>query len=284
MSIAVEPHLTRTVPASSRPVHDALAALREGLPVLVMDAAERKNEGYAVIAADLATPRWIAWAVRHTSGLICAPMRAERAEELDLPLMVRKNENPRQTAFTVAVDAVDGVTTGISASDRARTLRVLAASESRPADLTRPGHILPLRARPGGVVERPGHTEASVDLCSLAGLPPIAAVAALAGSGEELAPSMASRHEVNDLAARFDLPVLDIADLVVHCLHHGSGLLPRVSRRSTTQLTTVYDDLTAVIFHDNQTGAEHIALLGAIPIGPNWADASDIHPRLLSRR
>ena len=120
MSITLEPPRVRITPKPSGPVHDTLAALGQGLPVLVMDAAERKNEGYVVIAAGLATIRWIAWTVRHTSGLLCAPMPAERAEELDLPPMVHKNENPLGTAFTVSVDAVDGVTTGISASDQAR--------------------------------------------------------------------------------------------------------------------------------------------------------------------
>ncbi|OYX53479.1 MAG: 3,4-dihydroxy-2-butanone-4-phosphate synthase, partial [Micrococcales bacterium 32-70-13] len=153
-------------------IPQALAALREGRPVLVADDESRENEGDVILSAELATPAWIAWTIRHTSGFLCAPMTNEIADELQLPLMVTDNQDPRRTAYTVTVDAADRITTGISAGDRAHTLRTLADPASTPTSLIRPGHILPLRAVDGGVRERAGHTEAAVELMRLAGLRP----------------------------------------------------------------------------------------------------------------
>ncbi|WP_010532851.1 3,4-dihydroxy-2-butanone-4-phosphate synthase [Brachybacterium squillarum] len=157
----------------------ALDELRAGRPVLVADGTEREDEVDAVMAAEHASERWIGWMVRRTSGYLCAPLPADRADALGLPPMVPRGQDPRGTAYTVAVDAADGVTTGISAADRARTLRVLADPDAAPADLIRPGHVLPLRAVPGGVHERPGHTEAAVDLCRAAGLVPVGVIGEL---------------------------------------------------------------------------------------------------------
>jgi len=159
-------------------IPEALAALRQGRPVLVADDENRENEGDVIISAELASAEWVAWSIRHTSGFLCAPMTAEIADALTLPLMVPRedSEDPRHTAYTVTVDAAEGLTTGISAGDRARTLRVLADPNSTPASLHRPGHIVPLRAQPGGVRQRAGHTEAAVDLMTLAGLRPVAAI------------------------------------------------------------------------------------------------------------
>ena len=170
-----------TAPAGVRlgTVEEALEALRAGRPVLVADSPDRENEADVILAAQSATPEWIAWTIRHSSGYLCAPMPASRADALDLPLMVPHSQDPRRTAYTVTVDAATGVTTGISASDRARTLRVLADPASGREDLIRPGHVLPLRAVPGGVLHRAGHTEAAVDLCRLAGLEPVGAIAEL---------------------------------------------------------------------------------------------------------
>lgn len=137
-------------------IENAIDALRAGRPVLVTDAADRENEGDVILAADRVSTEWTAWTVRNTSGLLCAPMTGERADMLELPSMVTNNEDPKATAYTVTVDAAEGVTTGISAADRALTLRMLAGAASGPRDFTRPGHVLPLRARPGGVLERPG--------------------------------------------------------------------------------------------------------------------------------
>ena len=158
------------------PIETAIAELRAGRPVIVTDSAERENEGDVVMAAELVTTEWLAWTIRYTSGFLCAPMTNERANELDLPLMVAENQDSRRTAYTVSVDAAEGVTTGISAHDRAETLRVLANPASGPGDLIRPGHIIPLRAVAGGLQERAGHTEAAVELMNLAGMQPVAVI------------------------------------------------------------------------------------------------------------
>jgi len=157
----------------------ALKDLRHGLPVFVADAADREGEVDAVMAASKATEKWIAWLVRHTSGFVCAPMPPALADKLKLPLMVPENQEKFRTAYTVSVDASSGVTTGISAHDRARTLRVLGSDDAKPGDLVRPGHILPLRANPNGVLGRPGHTEAAVDLVRLSGAGQVGVIAEL---------------------------------------------------------------------------------------------------------
>ncbi|HAM26639.1 MAG TPA: 3,4-dihydroxy-2-butanone-4-phosphate synthase, partial [Microbacteriaceae bacterium] len=167
-------------------IPEALDALRAGLPIIVVDNESRENEGDIVIAAELASQEWIAWMVRYSSGFICAPMTNEIADRLELPMMVVNNEDPRGTNYTVSVDAADRLSTGISAADRAHTLRVLASLESTPSSLHRPGHILPLRAVDGGVRERDGHTEASVDLLKLAGLMPVAAISEIVAEDGEM--------------------------------------------------------------------------------------------------
>ena len=203
--------VTSLSPASAA-VGAALASLRAGRPVLVADAADREDEGDVVLAAELATPEWVGWAVRHSSGMLCVPMPPERAAALELPRMVERNEDLLLTDYTVSCDAASGVTTGISAADRARTARVLADPASTPGDLIRPGHVFPLRARPGGVLERPGHTEAAVDLCRLAGLAPVGIISELVEDDG----SMSRWDQVVELGRRFDLPVLTIADLRAH--------------------------------------------------------------------
>ncbi|WP_329064275.1 3,4-dihydroxy-2-butanone-4-phosphate synthase [Amycolatopsis sp. NBC_01480] len=241
----------------------ALDALREGRPVLVTDAADRENEGDAVLAAHTASARWVAWTVRHTSGLLCAPMPPDRAADLRLPPMVEHNEDARGTAYTVTVDAKTGVSTGISAADRARTLRLLADPAAAAADFTRPGHVLPLRARPGGVLERPGHTEAAVDLCRLAGVAPVAAIAELVADDG----SMLRGPGVAELARRFGLPALSIEDLISHRLRNPlpAGEQPRVVRTAETELPTRYGRFRAVGYLDLRTGADHVALICGEP-------------------
>ena len=164
----------------------ALQALREGKPVIVADDEGRENEGDVIIAAESASQEWVAWMVKVTSGYLCAPMTNEIADRLDLPLMVAESEDPRGTAYTISVDAADRLSTGISASDRAHTLRVLADPASIPASLHRPGHILPLRAADGGVRVRDGHTEATVDLLKLAGLVPVGAIGEIVAEDGEM--------------------------------------------------------------------------------------------------
>ena len=192
-------------------IEEALEALRAGRPVLVTDDEDRENEGDVILAAETLTPEWLAWTIRHTSGYICAPMPADVADRLALPLMVADNRDPLRTAYTVTVDAAQGVTTGISAADRAHTIRTLADPAATPDSLIRPGHVVPLRARDGGVLVRPGHTEAAVDLCRLAGL----------GSGRRHRRARqrrrhddAAARRPGDWASEHDLPVITIAQLV----------------------------------------------------------------------
>lgn len=221
-------------------VAQALAALRDGRPVLVTDARDREDEGDVVLAAHAATQDWVAWTVRNTSGLLCAPMTPRRAADLRLPLMVDRNEDARGTAYTVTVDAKAGVTTGISAADRAHTLRELANPSATATDFNRPGHILPLRARAGGVLERPGHTEAAVDLCRFADLPPVAAIAELVDDDG----SMLRGPGVEALGRRCGLPTLTIAELISYRERHPLPATEqrRVVRTSETELSTLTAD------------------------------------------
>ncbi|MDF3311844.1 3,4-dihydroxy-2-butanone-4-phosphate synthase [Rhodococcus sp. T2V] len=249
-----------TLPAVDR-VGLAVAALRAGRPVLVADDVTGAGEYNVVLPAVLAEPRWTAWAVRHTSGLLCAPLPAERADALALDPMVRDNQDPRGTVYTVSVDAAHGVGTGISATDRARTARVLADPATLPTDLVRPGHVLPVRASAGGVVDRPAPAEAGVDLCRLAGLPPVALIAELVGANG----GMAGDEDAALLVGRHDLPILGIAELVDHRLRFGDGERGRVTRAAATRLPTEHGLLDAVGYRDEITGAEHIALIGREP-------------------
>ncbi|PCN49104.1 3,4-dihydroxy-2-butanone-4-phosphate synthase [Curtobacterium sp. 'Ferrero'] len=190
-------------------IEAAVAAIAAGRPVIVADDEHRENEGDVILSAELATPEWIAWTVAHSSGFICAPVSAEIADALDLPPMVAVNEDPRGTAYTVTVDAASGITTGISAHDRARTLRVLADPSSVRSDLHRPGHVVPLRARPGGVRERAGHTEAAIELVTAAGLRPAAAICEIVDDDG----SMMRLPRLVELGAREGVPVITIAAL-----------------------------------------------------------------------
>ncbi|MDA8208656.1 MAG: 3,4-dihydroxy-2-butanone-4-phosphate synthase, partial [Actinomycetota bacterium] len=153
-------------------ISDAVDAIRRGQMVVVVDDEDRENEGDLIMASEFVTPEAISFYLEHTSGLICIAVTGDRLDELDIPLMVHENTESQRTAFTVTVDAAHGTTTGISAADRATTIRTLVDPEAKPRDLARPGHILPLRYREGGVLKRQGHTEASVDLAKLAGLQP----------------------------------------------------------------------------------------------------------------
>ena len=168
------------------PIPEVLERLRRGEVVLVADSASRENEVDAIVSAELATPGTIGWMVRHTSGLLCAPLTAERADALELPPLVARNEDPRGTAYTVTVDARAVLSTGISATDRALTVNALADPEAGPAALIRPGHILPLRAHALGTLGRGGHTEATVDLLRLAGMQPVGVLAELVDDAGEM--------------------------------------------------------------------------------------------------
>ncbi|MGL5817604.1 MAG: 3,4-dihydroxy-2-butanone-4-phosphate synthase [Phycicoccus sp.] len=250
----------------------ALDARRAGRPVLVVDDAGRENEGDVVLAAQTLTDDWVAWTVRHTSGYLCAPMPGELADRLDLPPMVAENRDPLHTAYTVTVDAVTGVTTGISAADRARTARVLADPASTASDLRRPGHLVPLRARDGGVLVRAGHTEAAVDLCRLAGLAPVGVIAELVGDDG----AMLRLPGVLALGARHDLPVLTVADLAAWRQRHD-----RVVRVADTVIPTDHGRFRAVALRDVVTGDEHLALVS--PLGmPGHAPLVRVHSECLT--
>ncbi|WP_345741940.1 3,4-dihydroxy-2-butanone-4-phosphate synthase [Serinicoccus marinus] len=240
----------------------ALDALRSGRPVLVLDDEDREDEGDVVLAAQTLTPGWTGWAVRHTSGFLCAPMPGDRADRLGLPAMVADaaNEDELRTAYTVTVDATTGVTTGISAADRCRTAQVLADERSTHADLRRPGHLVPLRARDGGVLARRGHTEATVDLCRLAGLAPVGVIGELVDDEGE----MLRGPQVRALAAEHDLPVLTIAELVTYRQRHD-----RVQRVASSTLPTEHGELVVHGYRDLVTGVEHLALLGRPDPGPS---------------
>ncbi|MCL2455820.1 MAG: GTP cyclohydrolase II [Micrococcales bacterium] len=250
-------------------IDQALAELRAGRPVLVVDSPDRENEADVVLAAQSATTAWVGWTIRHSSGYLCAPMPAARADALDLPLMVPVSQDPRRTAYTVTVDAATGVTTGISAEDRARTLQVLADPASGPGDVIRPGHVLPLRAVPGGVLHRAGHTEAAVDLCRLAGLEPIGGIAELVHDDG----SMMRLPDAELLAAKEGLVVVTIADLIAWRLANDTmepsmeevSTAPRVHRAASAQLPTAHGGFVIHGYRDLRTGAEHVALVSTAP-------------------
>ncbi|MDQ4489641.1 3,4-dihydroxy-2-butanone-4-phosphate synthase [Sinomonas sp. ASV486] len=192
------------------PVQAAVDALRDGRPVLVVDDEDRENEGDIIFAAQHATPALMGWTIRYSSGVICVPMPGETAERLELPPMVEVNQDAKGTAYTVSCDLRAGITTGISATDRANTVAALADATSAPSDFTRPGHIFPLRAVDGGVLVRQGHTEAAVELCRLAGLAPVGVIAEVVHDDGEMMRLPALRG----FADEHGCPLISIEDLV----------------------------------------------------------------------
>lgn len=256
----------------------ALDELRAGRPVLVADGTEREDEVDAVMAAEHASERWIGWMVRRTSGYLCAPLPADRADALGLPPMVPRGQDPRGTAYTVAVDAADCVTTGISAADRARTLRVLADPDAAPADLIRPGHVLPLRAVPGGVHERPGHTEAAVDLCRAAGLASVGVIGELV---HDEGPVM-RREAAARLAAAEGLVILTIGEIAAGIASSVSAEDSRVELVAVSALPTRYGHFTVHALRDRRTGAEHLALVAERPVAAGAPTPVRVHSECLT--
>jgi 3,4-dihydroxy 2-butanone 4-phosphate synthase/GTP cyclohydrolase II len=249
----------------------AVAELRAGKPVIVVDDEGRENEGDVVISAQLASSEWIAWMVRYTSGYICAPMSREIADRLDLPPMVVNNEDPRGTAYTISVDAADGVTTGISAADRSTTLRVLADPASTPASVIRPGHVLPLRAVDGGVRERAGHTEATVDLMKLAGLEPVGAIAEIVEDSGEMMRlpgliELGRAHGIVTITIEALIAYLDdLDDDVAAPLGVQIPQTSRVLFEVETLLPTRHGALTVRAYRDRMSGADHVAIIAGEP-------------------
>lgn len=258
-----------TIDARVQLVERALADLQAGKPVLVADSRDRENEADFILSAATATVEWVAWGIRHSSGYLCAPMPAQRADNLKLPLMVPNSQDPRRTAYTVSVDAASGITTGISAADRHRTLQVLAQPDATAEDIIRPGHVLPLRAVAGGVLHRPGHTEAAVDLCRLAGLEPVAVIAELVNDDG----SMMRQGGSSALADKEGLVLMTIADLIHY--RRVKNDLPepiepqphRVLFEGEARLPTVHGDVTIRGYRDARTGDEHVALIAPTPHG-----------------
>ncbi|MBY2990334.1 3,4-dihydroxy-2-butanone-4-phosphate synthase [Rhizobium leguminosarum] len=193
-------------------IEDAISAIASGKMVVVVDDQNRENEGDIVVAADAVTPEAIAFMMTHARGLVCIAMEGERLDALDIPLMVPNNTESHKTAFTVSVDYLKGTTTGISAADRAATVRALVDDRTKPDEFARPGHIFPLRANPRGVLGRPGHTEAAVDLARLAGRIPAGVICEVANDDG----TMSRLPELTLFAERHNLPLVTIADLVAY--------------------------------------------------------------------
>ncbi|MFD7749238.1 bifunctional 3,4-dihydroxy-2-butanone-4-phosphate synthase/GTP cyclohydrolase II [Streptomyces sp. NPDC059698] len=237
------------------PVEQAVRDIAAGRPVVVVDDEDRENEGDLVIAAEKATPEIVAFMMSECRGLICAPMESDELERLELPQMVAENTESMQTAFTVSVDAsaAHGVTTGISAADRAATLRMLAGGVAGPGDFVRPGHVFPLRARPGGVLVRNGHTEAAVDLARLAGLRPAGAIVEIAGEDGV----MLRLPELIPFARKHGLTIISIEDLIAYRRSNE----PVVRREAATRLPTAFGDFTAYGYRSIVDGVEHVALV-----------------------
>ncbi len=235
-------------------IEEALEQLRKGGMVVVVDDEDRENEGDLIMAAEDVTAESMAFFLEYTSGVFCVPLESSRADELDLPLMVVANTEAQRTAFTVTVDYRHGTTTGISASDRAATIRALIDPETRATDLNRPGHIFPLRYRPGGVLKRAGHTEATVDLCRMAGKYPSGVLCEIVSADKS---DMARLPELEAFAAAHSLPIVTIADLIRYRRHHEK-LVRRVAEAS---MPTEYGTFQAYVFESVLDGEQHMALV-----------------------
>ena len=234
-------------------VERAIADIAAGKAVVVVDDEDRENEGDLIFAASKATPELMAFTIRHSSGVICVPMPGRMLDRLEIPLMTPHNKDKLRTAYTLSVDARDGVSTGISAADRAHTARVLADSATEPWELTRPGHVFPLRYREGGVLVRRGHTEAAVDLATLAGLTSAGVLVEVVNDDG----TMKRAPELRAFADEHDLAMISIEDLVRYRRRH-ENLVERVAE---TRLPTKHGDFTAYGYRITTDGSEHIALV-----------------------
>src|SRR5690242_14500034 len=261
-------------PVRLDPVEAALVEIAAGRPVVVVDDEGRENEGDLIMAADAVTPEWMAFIVRHTSGLVCLPMTGGALDRLGIPAMVQQNEDRMQTAYAVSVDAKSGVTTGISARDRARTARLLADPGTQAGDLVRPGHLLPLRAREGGVLVRPGHTEAAVDLARLAGREP----AGVIGELVEDDGSMRRAASCRAFADEHRLVMISIEDLREY-RRREERLVRRVV---ATRMPTAHGVLTAVGYADGADGDGHLALVAGLGSDGRIPDGEDVLVRVHS--
>jgi 3,4-dihydroxy 2-butanone 4-phosphate synthase/GTP cyclohydrolase II len=252
---------TRT-DAAFATIEAAIEDIRDGKFVVVVDAADRENEGDLTIAAQFATPEAINFMATHARGLICLCLTPERCDELALRPMAENNEAPLQTAFTVSIEAREGVTTGISAADRSRTIQTAIDPNRSAGDLVQPGHVFPLRARPGGVLERTGQTEAAVDLARLAGLIPAGVVCEVMNDDG----TMARVPDLAEFCDRHDIKLITVADLI----EYRRRTEKLVERTVSVRLPTAYGDFTAIAFRETLTGKHHVALVkGAVEDAEN---------------
>tara|TARA_Y100001968_G_scaffold326208_1_gene368857 strand:- start:2779 stop:4452 length:1674 start_codon:yes stop_codon:yes gene_type:complete len=236
-------------------IQDALAAIRNGECVIVVDDERRENEGDLICAAQFATPQQINFMATEGRGLICLAMQGDRLDALDLPLMVDRNTDSNQTAFTVSIDASPeaGISTGISAEDRAKTIQVAINTQTKPEDLRKPGHIFPLRAKKGGVLKRAGHTEAAVDLASLSGLSPAGVICEIQNTDG----SMARLPELKQYAKNWNLKLISIEDLIRYRLENERFIY----RQATANLPSIFGEFDAIGYKNKLDGSEHIALV-----------------------
>jgi len=242
-------------------VEKAIADIREGRMIIVADDEDRENEGDLVMAAAKVTPDHVNFMTKHGRGLICVALTDERADDLDLPLMTQRNTDPQETAFTISVDAHRrfGVTTGISAQDRAKTIEILTSPTSDPSDLRRPGHIFPLRAKPGGVLRRVGQTEASVDLARIAELPPVGVICEILNEDG----TMARRHELKNFAIEHGLRFITVAQMVAYRLTK-TRIIQRIAE---AELPTKYGEFHVIAYESMLDGREHLAITKGDPSG-----------------
>ena len=236
-------------------VEAALEDIRQGKLIIVADDEDRENEGDLVCAASLISPQTVNFMTQFGRGLICVALTPTRAEELGLPLMIDENSDPQGTAFTISVDAHQrfGVTTGISAHDRAKTIQVLVDPNTRPGDLRRPGHIFPLKARPGGVLRRVGQTEAAVDLARIAGLPPVGVICEILNPDG----TMARRPQLELYAQEHGLRFITVAQLVSYRLAKERI----VARIAEAELPTEFGDFRIIAYESHLDDREHVALV-----------------------
>ena len=234
-------------------IEDAINAIRNGKVIIVVDDEDRENEGDFLAAAELVTPEMINFMATHGRGLICAPLTENRCKELDLHMMVNNNTDPMETAFTVSVDLRgNGVTTGISASDRAKTIKALIDKDTKPFELARPGHIFPLVAKEGGVLRRTGHTEAAIDFARLAGLQPAGVIVEIMNEDG----SMARLPQLMEVAKKFDLKIVSIEDLVAYRMQHDS----LIDKKEDFEIETRFGNFRLRAYQQTTNNQVHIAL------------------------
>src|SRR5690554_5976870 len=227
--------------------------IKAGKLVILMDDEDRENEGDLIMAAECVTPAAINFMARYGRGLICLTLTEERCQQLRLPLMVDQNNSPYATNFTVSIEAAEGVTTGISAADRARTVQAAVAKDAKPSDLVMPGHIFPLKAKPGGVLNRAGHTEAGCDLARLAGFEPAAVIVEILNEDG----TMARRDDLFKFAREHNLKIGTVADLIAYRIKHERT----VERVAETELPTEYGNFRLYAYQDTVSNAMHFALV-----------------------